>query len=123
MPFRLYRETHLAHHNDAQLTDPLADPESYYLDARSWAAAGMPTRAFLHAHNTLAGRLLLGPARCLWLFYKGEIARLLRGDTRHAAAWALHAAGVALVLLWVIAVCGLPRSDEQTSELQTLMRI
>src|SRR3546814_6789422 len=38
MPFRLYRETHLAHHNDAQLTDPLADPESYYLDARSWAA-------------------------------------------------------------------------------------
>src|SRR3546814_17450489 len=31
-----------------------------------------------------------------------------RGDTRHAAAWALHAAGVALVLLWVIAVCGLP---------------
>src|SRR3546814_18097727 len=68
----------------------------------------MPTRAFLHAHNTLAGRLLLGPARCLWLFYKGEIARLLRGDTRHAAAWGLHAAGVALVLLWVIAVCGLP---------------
>src|SRR3546814_2869742 len=125
-------------------------PESYYLDARSWAAAGMPTRAFLHAHNTLAGRLLLGPARCLWLFYKGEIARLLRGDTRHAAAWALHAAGVALVLLWVIAVCGLPlwqylllfvypgialslvrsflehqarRSEEHTSELQSLMRI
>jgi fatty acid desaturase len=108
LPFRLYRETHLAHHNDAQLTDPLADPESYYLDAQSWAAAGPMTRAFLRAHNTLAGRLLLGPLRCFWLFYKGEIVRLLRGDTSHLQAWAIHAAGITLVLAWVVGVCQMP---------------
>ncbi|MGD1878050.1 MAG: fatty acid desaturase [Kiloniellaceae bacterium] len=108
IPFRLYRETHLAHHNDAQLTDPLADPESYYLDAAAWAKAGPLVRAFLVAHNTLAGRLVLGPLRCLFVFYKGEAARLLRGDTRHLKAWAIHAVGVALVLGWVMAVCGLP---------------
>ena len=108
LPFRLYRETHLAHHNDAQLTDPLADPESYYLDAASWAAAGPLKRAFLRAHNTLAGRLVLGPLHCLWLFYRGELRRLLQGDSSHATAWAIHAVGVALVLAWVVAVCGLP---------------
>ncbi|MEQ8354497.1 MAG: fatty acid desaturase [Kiloniellaceae bacterium] len=108
MPFRLYRESHLAHHNDAHLTDPLEDPESYYLDAAAWDRAGPVTRAFLTAHNTLAGRLLLGPLRCLWVFYKSELDRLRRGDTSHLTAWAIHAAGVALVLAWVIAVCGLP---------------
>jgi len=108
IPFRLYRDSHLAHHDDAHLTDPVEDPESYYLDAAGWAAAGPLARAFLRFHNTLAGRLLLGPLRCLWLFYKGEVKRLLRGDFRHTRAWALHAVGVALVLAWVIAVCGLP---------------
>ena len=108
MPFRLYRESHLAHHDDAHLTDPLADPESYYVDAASWNAAGPLTRAFLRAQNTLAGRLLLGPLRCVYVFWKGEVARLLRGDTRHLKAWAIHAVGVALVLAWVVAVCGLP---------------
>jgi fatty acid desaturase len=108
MPFRLYRESHLAHHNDAQLTDPAADPESYYLDAAAWAAAGPLIRAFLRANNTLAGRMVLGPLRCLFVFYRGEIRRALAGDFSHAAAWAIHAAGVALVLVWVLAVCGLP---------------
>jgi fatty acid desaturase len=108
IPFRLYRDSHLAHHDDAHLTDPVEDPESYYLDAAGWAKAGPLARAFLRFHNTLAGRLLFGPARCTWLFCKGEVLRLARGDFRHARAWAIHAVGVALVLTWVIAVCGLP---------------
>lgn len=108
IPFRLYRESHLAHHNDALLTDPLEDPETYYVDAASWAAAGPLTRGFLWVHNTLAGRLLLGPLRCVTLFWKGEIARARGGDFSHAKAWALHALGVTLVLAWVAGVCGLP---------------
>jgi fatty acid desaturase len=108
IPFRLYRDSHLAHHNDAHLTDPLQDPESYYLDAAAWAKAGPLARALLRFHNTLAGRLLIGPVRCLWLFYRSEIRRALGGDRRHLKAWAIHAVGVALVLAWVVAVCGLP---------------
>jgi len=108
IPFRLYRETHLAHHNDAQLTDPLADPESYYLDAASWAKTGPLTRALLRAHNTLAGRMVLGPLRCLALFYRGEIARAFGGDLSHARAWAIHALGVTLVLAWVMGICQMP---------------
>jgi fatty acid desaturase len=108
IPFRHYRELHLAHHNDAQLTDPLEDPESYYVDAAAWAKAGPLARAFLRAHNTLAGRMLLGPLRCLFLFYRAEIGRTLRGDRSHLTAWAIHTLGVAVVLTWVMAVCGLP---------------
>ena len=108
IPFRIYRETHLAHHNDAQLTDPVADPESYYLDAAAWAKTGPLTRAFLRANNTLAGRLLLGPLRALYVFYKSEAARVLRGDFGHAKAWGIHLAGLALVLGWVLAVCDMP---------------
>ncbi len=108
IPFRLYRESHLAHHNDDSLTDPLDDPESFYVTTEAWQAAGPLTRGFLIAQNSLAGRLLLGPLRCLWLFYRGEGKRLMRGDSSHAKAWALHALGVALVLIWVLAVCDLP---------------
>ena len=108
MPFRLYRESHLAHHNDAQLTDPVADPESYYVDAAAWAEAGPVKRALLGANNTLAGRLLLGPLLCLWNFYRSEARRALAGDRSHLTAWAIHAIGAALVLAWVVAVCGLP---------------
>lgn len=108
IPFRLYRESHLAHHDDAHLTDPLEDPESYYLSAEAWAKAGPLTRAFLRVHNTVAGRLLFGPLRCVTLFWKGESARALASDFRHAKAWALHALGVALVLSWVMGVCQMP---------------
>lgn len=108
IPFRIYRETHLAHHDDALLTDPLEDPESYYLDARDWAAAGPLGRAFFRAYNTLAGRLIFGPLRCAYVLWKAEAARALRGDFSHARAWGIHLAGVALVLTWVVAVCGMP---------------
>ncbi|WP_420347481.1 fatty acid desaturase [Pelagibius sp.] len=108
IPFRLYRDSHLAHHNDDSLTDPLDDPESFYVTAEAWAAAGPLKRALLWAHNSLAGRMALGPLYCVWTFYGAEMRRALRGDLSHARAWALHALGVAVVLTWVLAVCGLP---------------
>jgi fatty acid desaturase len=52
--------------------------------------------------------MLLGPLRCLYLFYRAEVFRALNGDRSHVTAWAIHTLGVAVVLTWVIAVCGLP---------------
>ena len=31
MPFTIYRDSHIAHHRCERLTDPLQDPESFYL--------------------------------------------------------------------------------------------
>lgn len=107
LPFRIYRETHLVHHRDARLTDPTEDPESYYVTAESWAGRGPLQRAFLWLNNTVTGRLLLGPPRAVARLLQEELAALLRGDSRHLRAWLWHLVGVALVLAWVLAVCGL----------------
>lgn len=108
MPFRLYRETHLTHHDDAVLTDPLADPESYYVTPAAWDALGPFGRVYHLALNSLLGRLALGPLHCAWRLYRSEAARLLAGQRGHLGAWLWHFVGCALVLLWVLWACRMP---------------
>jgi fatty acid desaturase len=107
MPYRLYRKLHLAHHVNDRLTDPLEDPESYYLSPEAWAHAGPLHRGFLTLQNSAAGRLLLGPLYCCGKLFVVETARLLKGDTGHLGFWILHLAGAALALVWVMGVCGI----------------
>lgn len=111
MPFRVYRDTHLQHHDDARLTDPLDDPESFYVSAAAWGRLGRHARALYWVGNTLAGRLLLGPICGVWKLLRDEAKRLARGDTGHVLAWLLHLGGCALVLAWVVWACGIPLID------------
>ena len=105
MPYAIYRETHVEHHESAHLTDPAADPESFYVSAEGWARMG-PLRRALHVVNqTLAGRLSIGPAVIAGRFWLAEARRLLRGDFAHARTWAGHLVGVALVFAWTAGVC------------------
>ena len=106
-PYRRYRDTHLCHHNDARLTDPFEDPESYYKAA--WRHRQMPAwlRGLLAVNNTMLGRVILGP----WLgaagFLSGE-ARLIVADAPGIRrAWALNLLGIAPVIAALIA-WGLP---------------
>ena len=108
MPFRVYRETHLAHHNDAALTDPVEDPESFYVTPQDWARLGLLSRAYLWILNTLAGRMVLGPFLSFWRLGRAEIGLVLAGDRRHLGIWAWHALSCALVLGWVVGVCDIP---------------
>lgn len=107
LPFRIYREAHLRHHVDERLTDPMEDPESYYVTAEQWQRSGLWARRFLWARNTLVGRVLLEPAACILRFWWREVVRIRGGDYSTLPAWLLHAAGSALVLVWVLWVCGL----------------
>lgn len=108
MPFRIYRMSHLEHHRDESLTDPLSDPESYYVTPEAWARMGWPERGLRWALNTLLGRLLLGPLVCVWRLYAGAAAALYRGgEGQRAGAWLLHLGGVAVVLAWVMWICGM----------------
>ena len=108
LPFRLYRESHLAHHNDSALTDPLEDPESNYVSRADWDRLGPAARAGLWVIGTLGGRMVFEPLRCLWRLCRQEAGKLLRGDTANLAVWAGHALSCALVLGWVVGVCGIP---------------
>ncbi|MDH3474127.1 MAG: fatty acid desaturase [Rhodospirillales bacterium] len=108
MPYRLYRESHLRHHSDEILTDPLNDPESYYQTPEAWARRDPLGRALAWTLNTLLGRLLLGPPVCVWRLLREAPGNLARGGREQAAAWLVHLVSVALVLAWVLAVCDIP---------------
>ena len=107
MPYSIYRETHVEHHESAHLTDPATDPESFYVSPEAWVRMGRLRRAVHVVNQTLAGRLILGPALIAGRFWLGEARRLLRGDFAHGRAWAGHVVGVALVLGWTAGVCEL----------------
>jgi fatty acid desaturase len=107
LPFRLYRQTHHEHHDTGVITDPLEDPESYYLTPAEWKRRGKLSRTLLIANNTLAGRMLIGPMFCLKRLIATEGRRFLNGDRSTAPAWMLHAAGCVLVTSWTTGVCGM----------------
>ena len=108
LPYPIYRSMHLTHHRDSHLTCPANDPESFYMTAARWRSLGMPARRFWIAYNTLAGRLLLGPAVHALRLWRSEASAILRGDMNKLRVWARHGLGVALVLYWATAVCGIP---------------
>lgn len=108
LPFQIYRCTHRAHHHFERLTDPYRDPESYYIDQKSWAALPAVIQRLLIWHHTLLGRMILGPFLAIGQFLHGEVQALARGDRQNLNAWLWHIPGVALVLIWVTGICGMP---------------
>ena len=108
LPYPIYREIHLAHHRDENLTCPIRDPESFYVTSTAWGRMGKLRQGLLRLHNTLPGRLLFGPlvacARLVW----SEITLLRAGDWRHVRHWMVHAAATTLVLAWLSLVCAIP---------------
>ncbi len=108
IPYERFRDQHLAHHRDANLTDPYDDPESNYLDPAVWASLPWPVRAVLGFNNTLLGRMIVGPAVALTVFLRDELRGLRRGDPGLRGVWARHAAGVAGLLAWLGWVGTLP---------------
>jgi len=98
IPYARFRDTHLAHHRDADLTDPYDDPESNYLDPVRWAGLPRVVRAALLANNTLLGRILIGPAIGQVGFVLNEIRAHRSGDRRVLRGWVLHIPAAGLVL-------------------------
>ena len=111
MPYRRYRALHIRHHATPHLTDPIDDPESYYLTAEDWQRKGAIGRALLRVHNTVTGRLLLGPIFAALSYWRSDLALALNGERGLARPWLLHLIGAALVLVWTLVVCGLPLID------------
>ncbi len=111
MPYRVYRETHLRHHRVGALTCPLEDPESFYVVEERWWRMGAAWRALLTFNNTLLGRLTVGPGLAALGFWHGEARRIAAGDTAAARLWLGHAVAVAVILYWVVGICGMPLLD------------
>src|SRR3984885_3475404 len=107
-PFELYRRSHSQHHRNSYLTYPGEDTESYYHDEEDWEDYGDLWRWLLIVNQTFLGRLFIGPfLRTPRLFLK-EAGKMIAGDTANAGIWIGHFIGVALTLLLVSKVFGMP---------------
>jgi fatty acid desaturase len=107
MPYTLYRDTHLVHHRDEDLTVPGIDPESFYLNETHWEQLPHWQRTILRASNTLLGRLLIGPIIVAVVAFAQGIRGIASGNRIAIRDWSLHAIGLVLVGWWVIGVCGM----------------
>ncbi|QUJ75243.1 fatty acid desaturase [Sulfitobacter albidus] len=107
IPYLRFKRLHLAHHRDAALTDPYDDPESAYLDPGVWARLPRVVRGILRINNTLAGRILLGPAIGTYLFWRDDLRAIRAGAPHVLRDWLAHLPGVALTLV-LVALSALP---------------
>lgn len=108
LPYGVYRRTHLRHHRDERLTDPLDDPESFYVTADAWHAMTPVERWLRLAMNTLAGRLTIGPFVVVLGFLRREARRLAGGDRRAMREWGGHLLTLVPVVAWITLVADLP---------------
>ena len=106
LPYESYRISHLLHHRDERLTDPLDDPESHYWTQEQWDQLSPLHALVVRANSTFLGRVTVGPARSMYCFLSREFKAVRDGNTMHRRIWAGHALQLAVVLAWLL-YCGL----------------
>jgi fatty acid desaturase len=97
----------MRHHRN-ELTNPESDPESFYLPREKWRGLDRWQQQLLIANNSFLGRILLGPFLAAGQQWRDEFRLLRNGDYRHAGILLRHAASLAILLYWLLAVCGMP---------------
>lgn len=108
IPYNRFRDLHLAHHIDVNLTDPYDDPESNYLTAADWGRQCAIRRAVLRFNNTLLGRLIIGVPLGQFYFMRADIAAIRAQQPGVLSAWGLHGLGLIPVFLWISTVSPMP---------------
>jgi fatty acid desaturase len=108
LPYERYRQTHLTHHIDERLTDPIDDPESRYLTHEAWADLGPLMRSLVRSQATLLGRITIGPYLSLVHFAIDEYRRVRDNAPMARSVWTEHLIWLGLVMIWVTLVCHIP---------------
>jgi len=108
LPYEIYRDSHRRHHATVHLTDPEHDPESCFFHRVAWESLPPWVRTLFEMQATALGRLTVGPILTIARFLKNEFTSVVRGAPGRRRVWALHVASVALVLVWVMGISGMP---------------
>lgn len=108
IPYLRFKDTHLAHHYDPNLTDPYDDPETNFLDVIKWETLPKWQRCLAQFNNTLFGRMLIGPVIALAAFYRQDLRAICAGDRRIILSYVAHLAGVALPVIWIAGFTAMP---------------
>jgi fatty acid desaturase len=101
-PYTLYRDSHLQHHRDEDLTVPGVDPESRYLSAARWQGSSLFERSLHWLNKTVCGRFLLGAPLALLALAGEQLQRLQNGERQAWLMWLTHGL-LTLLMLWFIA--------------------
>ena len=107
VPYARFRDLHLEHHRDSDLTDPYDDPETNYLDPEVWDGLPGWRRQLARANNTLLGRMILGPAIGTISFVGEDLRRIRGGDRAVAQSWGWHVA-LSVIVLGLVAMGQMP---------------
>jgi fatty acid desaturase len=102
VPYGRFRDTHLAHHHDPNLTDPYDDPESNYQDPAVWAGLPGWAQALMNVNNTLLGRIVLGPILGNFFWIRSEWRLMQAGTAGVARDWGLNLLGLIPVVVWLV---------------------
>lgn len=108
IPYIRFRDTHIEHHRDENLTDPYDDPETNYLDPKVWEQLATPLRVILRLNNKLLGRLVIGPIVAQVNFVGADWRLVRAGDRGVAMAWVWHFVGIVPVAIWLAYVAQMP---------------
>ena len=101
LPFPIYRDTHLRHHRDENITIPGKDPESFYCSARDYQRKSKLGRALAWLNMTMIGRLLFSPAIEIYHLGLHALTAVLNGDRVNIRLWIIHLLSTG-ALLWLI---------------------
>lgn len=104
LPFDSYRISHLMHHRDERLTDPLDDPESYYWTETEWRRLGTLPRLLVRVQSTLLGRMLIGPFWIVGGFLFSEARAVIAGEGPARRIWTAHVLHLVPLLVWLVFV-------------------
>lgn len=103
VPYLRFKDTHLAHHHDPNLTDPYEDPETNFLDLAVWNKLPIWQRGLHMLNASLLGRIVLGPAMSLMAFYGSDLRQILSGNRRILKSYLYHVLGVTPCVIWIVA--------------------
>lgn len=96
-PYTLYRDSHLLHHNDDNLTLPGIDPESRYLNQQQWDDSSLFERGVHWLTKTVLGRFLLAAPLAIGRLARHEFQRL----PQVWPMWLAHGAVTVLMLSFI----------------------
>jgi len=100
-PYTLYRDSHLVHHRDEDLTLPGRDPESRYVSAQQWQGSSVFERSLHWLNKTVLGRFAVGAPLALLALAREEFQRLRQGNRQAWLMWLTHGALTVLMLTFI----------------------
>ena len=108
IPYDRYRRSHLVHHVNDRLTDPIDDPETNYVTPDAWQRRSRFSRWIFQLQLTLAGRMLIGSWWRMGRFLAREASAFARNQPGARAAWITHLLLCVPVVYWITVVCSIP---------------